>query len=862
MKLLVSDSYYVPEQEHTLRLDSLRLEMFVKFIFLLLLGFASAQYPEWSTISWRDENNVQRSAPIQRAVGPNNNMNGAIDCTNPTESSETCDITLNITHMLTMTLYDYYPEDLKDSGGHDQKQKKSGGHRGVDGYAIKINADGSFAFRYENAVPNSTRDIKNFLWPIIADAHLKNDTLQRRSVIAVNNQVPGPTIIARKDQPLNIKVVNNLASESISIHWHGQHVSEAPWMDGVAHITQCPIVPYTEFTYSFKPDQVGTHWYHAHSGAQRTDGLFGALIIKSDDEFTGTDLINMVDTFEDRPEEHTISLIDWQHDNSIDVFSVIQSGSRFASPVNNRRSYDSIPIYDGSESAPHPFLSGLINGLGWEFTDVGDSNCDHSKNPLSFFNVTHGKTYRFRLIGAQNAYAFRFSIEDHKLRLLATDGILVKTDPEEVDFIIIHSGERYDFLLDTTGQASRNYWIVAETLETQEQLMGNMYYCTQGRRAYAILHYTDASYDPWPPNIKYDPTKRCNSSSKCYAANCPFQNFSENYTITCLNVGSFEQRYNDSYPILELDNDEESTFLNFGFGGDVTVSGSSINGRHFVFPNSPLFFEHSEESYCTYPSDEDVGQGRRCLHVYAIKDEVFRNNGTVEMVLTNLFNSSEGIRPGQAHPVHLHGHHFQVIHIGYGNCSQTNGACLHPDITCGGANDICDTNVGWSNKNWKHFEGTRRNQKPPRKDTVIVPVGGYVVIRFEANNSGWWFLHCHIEPHQLEGMSMVVREGIPQPPPDFFPKCGDFDPAAAGSSPAPPSGSSPAPPSGSSPAPPSGPSPAPPSSTTTESPVVVRLAVVLAFVILWALAVTILLLIIIFRLYCCGKKAKDSPKGT
>ena len=80
-------------------------------------------------------------------------------------------------------------------------------------------------------------------------------------------------------------------------------------MDGVAHITQCPIVPYTNFTYSFKPDQVGTHWYHAHSRAQRTDGLFGALIIKSDDEFTGTDLENIVDTFEDHPEEHTIFLI-------------------------------------------------------------------------------------------------------------------------------------------------------------------------------------------------------------------------------------------------------------------------------------------------------------------------------------------------------------------------------------------------------------------------------------------------------------------------------------------------------------------------------------------------------------------------
>ena len=824
----------------TLKLDSLQLEMFAMFIFLLLLGFTSAQYPEWSTISWRDENNISRTANISRAVGPNNDMNGAIDCTQDFPGE--CNITLNITHMLTMTLYDYYPELLKDSGGY----------RGIDGYAIDINEsdNGSFVFRYENVFPNSQRDIKNFLWPIIADAHLKDDELERRSVIAVNNQVPGPTIIAQQNQPLNIKVVNNLASESISIHWHGQHVLEAPWMDGVAHITQCPIVPYTYFTYSFKPDQVGTHWYHAHSGAQRTDGLFGALIIKSDDEFKGTDLEN--DTFEDLPEEHTISLIDWQHDNSIDLFSVLHSASRFRSPVNKRRSYDFSPIYDGSESAPYPFLSGLVNGLGWEFTDVRDSECNHSKNPLSFFNVTHGETYRFRLIGAQNAYAFRFSIEGHKLRLLATDGMLVKTNPEEVDFIIIHSGERYDFLLNTTGQASGNYWIVAETLETQEQLMGNMYNCTQGRRAYAILHYTNASYDSWPPNINYDPTTRCNSS-ECHAANCPFQEFRGQYNITCLNVGDFKQRYNDSYPILKLDDDDEgSTFLNFGFGGDVTVLGSSINGRHFLFPPSPLFFNNSEDLYCTYPSDEDDNQGRRCLHVYTIEDEVSQKNGTVEMVLMNLFNSSEGISSGQAHPIHLHGHHFQVIHIGYGNCNQTNGTCHHPDITCGGANGSCDTNVSWNNGS-KYFEGTEGIQNPPRKDTVIVPVGGYVVIRFEADNPGWWFLHCHIEPHQLEGMSMVVREGTPPAPPVSFPKCGNFDPAAAASSPTPPSGSSPAPPSGS--------SPAPPSSTTTGSPAVNWKAVVAVLVVLCVLVVMNLLLIVIPSLYfICSNKAKCSPK--
>ena len=45
-----------------------------------------------------------------------------------------------------------------------------------------------------------------------------------------------------------------------------------------------------------------------------------------------------------------------------------------------------------------------------------------------------------------------------------------------------------------------------------------------------------------------------------------------------------------------------------------------------------------------------------------------------------------------------------------------------------------------------------------RKDTVIVPFGGYTVIRFVVDNPGWWFLHCHIEIHQLEGMAVVIKE--------------------------------------------------------------------------------------------------------
>ena len=80
-------------------------------------------------------------------------------------------------------------------------------------------------------------------------------------------------------------------------------------------------------------------------------------------------------------------------------------------------------------------------------------------------------SYRFRMIGAQSLFAYRVSISDHKLTIIATDGYPVQ--PVDVDYIIIHSGERYDFALKpknaTEVGIKRNYLIRAETLEVALQ---------------------------------------------------------------------------------------------------------------------------------------------------------------------------------------------------------------------------------------------------------------------------------------------------------------------------------------------------------------------------------------------------------
>lgn len=49
---------------------------------------------------------------------------------------------------------------------------------------------------------------------------------------------------------------------------------------------------------------------------------------------------------------------------------------------------------------------------------------------------------------------------------------------------------------------------------------------------------------------------------------------------------------------------------------------------------------------------------------------------------------------------------------------------------------------------------------PVRKDTIVVPYGGYSIIRIWATNPGVWFLHCHIDRHMLNGMALMLNESF------------------------------------------------------------------------------------------------------
>ena len=613
-----------------------------------------------------------------------------------------------------------------------------------------------------------------------------------RPIITINRQMPGPTIIASENQRLIITVYNELKNvEGISIHWHGIHHRNmgSQGSDGVAYITQRPILPNHKYVYDFRASPNGTHWYHAHSGAQRTDGLYGALIVSDilpeDDLRIGAG----EDKITDYPDRNTLILMDWQREASIDLFQTIGTSLSYWQEVTDNpmdqpryQRYNSTHGPDNTEVGPIPFWSGIINDKGRHYSNNGTPNIHRpSCNNLNCFSVKQGNRYRFRLIGAQALYPFRFSIQGHTFTVVATDGTLI--DPiENVHYLIINTGERYDILVDTTGKESKNYWIFAESLEDGPNSRNEIFYNPiHLHRAEAILHYTD---DESSPMIEINEIANnmsiwsCSADAPCKAVNCPFSNYKDNLSISCTNVDADEfKAYDVDFTHHEIPSavfsPTETLFFNFGFDGEKSTSGSSVDGVNFRFPAYPPLTEYaqfqSSEAVCpTRGCDHQDFHHCACTQVIDISD---RPEGSViEMVITNrdvnIMSSS-----GTSHPVHLHGHYFYVVDIGYPNLNEDglfesaneNIACtniLNDMIPCLNFINVEDKQViEWSNGT--NLTRLQADKNFVRKDTVIVPFGGYAVIRFVVDNPGWWFLHCHIEIHQLEGMAVVIREQQP-----------------------------------------------------------------------------------------------------
>lgn len=97
--------------------------------------------------------------------------------------------------------------------------------------------------------------------------------------LAINGQVPGPTIECQWGDTVSVTVTNSLTNNGTSIHWHGNRQFLTGFADGVAGVTECPLAPGQTNTYTWTATQYGTSWYHSHYSTQYADGIRGPIII-------------------------------------------------------------------------------------------------------------------------------------------------------------------------------------------------------------------------------------------------------------------------------------------------------------------------------------------------------------------------------------------------------------------------------------------------------------------------------------------------------------------------------------------------------------------------------------------------------
>ncbi|MBA0726620.1 hypothetical protein Golax_002436 [Gossypium laxum] len=346
--------------------------------------------------------------------------------------------------------------------------------------------------------------------------------------------------------------------------------------------------------------------------------------------------------------------------------------------------------------------------------------------------VESGKTYLLRLINAALNEELFFKIAGHKLTVVEVDATYVK--PFKIDTVVITPGQTTNVLV-SADQNSGKYMVAASPFMDAPVAVDNL-------TATATLHYS-GTLDNTPTSLTTPPPQNATSVAN---------NF----------IDSLRSLNSKQFPALVPRTIDHNLYFTVGLGinpcptckaGNGSRVVASINNVTFTMPTTALlqahFFNISGVFTTDFPSTPPhvfnyTGTPPKNLQTRN-GTKVFRlaYNSTVQLVLQDT-----GIIAPENHPIHLHGFNFFAVGKGLGN--------YNPKTDPQKFNLV----------------------DPVERNTIGVPSGGWVAIRFRADNPGVWFMHCHLEVHTTWGLKMAFLvdngKGPNQsllPPPSDLPKC-------------------------------------------------------------------------------------------
>lgn len=306
------------------------------------------------------------------------------------------------------------------------------------------------------------------------DFHIKRGTIApdgyQKDVLLINGQFPGPTIEANWGDTINVNVHNEITGpeEGTALHWHGILQKSSPWEDGVPSVQQCPIPPGKSLQYFFKADLYGSSWYHSHYSAQYAGGLFGPMIIHGP---------NNVDYDIDLG---PVLLTDYYHKPYFQIVKeVMGTDLSLVAPesdnnlINGKMDYNCSLVTDGTP---------CVNNAG-----------------LSKFQFQTGKKHRLRLINAGAEAIQKFSIDGHKMTVMAND--FVPIQPYQTEIVTLGVGQRSDVIVEANGKDDEAYWMRSVISNCSRTIQPN---------AQAIIYYPHANKDKKPTTTAWvDNTAQC-----------------------------------------------------------------------------------------------------------------------------------------------------------------------------------------------------------------------------------------------------------------------------------------------------------------------------------------------------------------
>ena len=269
-----------------------------------------------------------------------------------------------------------------------------------------------------------------------------------KRAIAVNGQIPMPTLTFTEGDTAEIYVHNELDEET-SMHWHGLFLPNQ--YDGVPNLTQMPIKPHTTHLYKFPIIQHGTHWYHSHTGLQEQIGMYGSFIMnKRNEDATFREGIDDLPTV-------PIVLSEWTDLKPENVHRMLHNATDwFAIQKGTTQSY--------AEAIKQGYFKTKVKNE-WKrmnAMDVSDVYYDkfliNGKNESQLSQFKAGDKVRLRIANGGASSYFWLTYAGGKITVVASDGNDV--EPVEVDRLIIAVSETYDIIVNIPA-ANTGYELLA-----------------------------------------------------------------------------------------------------------------------------------------------------------------------------------------------------------------------------------------------------------------------------------------------------------------------------------------------------------------------------------------------------------------